>query len=52
MSWCLECKNEYREGFTICSDCESKLVEALAITKDIVHTHKYTKILRIVFTKV
>ena len=29
MSWCPKCKNEYREGFTVCSDCGCDLVEDL-----------------------
>lgn len=27
MPWCPKCKSEYREGFTVCADCGSKLVE-------------------------
>lgn len=27
MPWCPKCKTEYREGFTVCADCGSKLVE-------------------------
>lgn len=27
MSWCPKCKNEYREGITICAECGCKLVE-------------------------
>ena len=27
MPWCPKCKSEYREGFTICADCGSGLVE-------------------------
>ena len=27
MPWCPKCKSEYREGFTICSDCGSRLVD-------------------------
>ncbi len=29
MPWCPKCKNEYRDGFTVCSDCGSELVESL-----------------------
>jgi hypothetical protein len=29
MPWCPKCKTEYREGFTVCSDCGSPLVEAM-----------------------
>ena len=29
MPWCPECKAEYREGFTRCSDCKADLVEKL-----------------------
>ena len=27
MPWCPKCKSEYREGFTLCSDCGSRLVD-------------------------
>lgn len=27
MPWCPKCKTEYREGFTICADCGSRLVD-------------------------
>ncbi len=27
MPWCPKCKTEYREGFTVCADCGSELVE-------------------------
>lgn len=27
MPWCPRCKTEYREGFTVCADCGSELVE-------------------------
>ena len=27
MPWCPKCKSEYREGFTVCADCGSELVE-------------------------
>ena len=27
--FCPKCKTEYREGFTFCEDCETKLVEEL-----------------------
>ena len=29
MAWCPKCKNEYREGFTVCADCGCELVESL-----------------------
>lgn len=29
MSWCPKCKMEYREGITLCSDCDVALVETL-----------------------
>ena len=27
MPWCPKCKSEYREGFTVCADCGSQLME-------------------------
>lgn len=30
MPWCPVCKNEYKDGYTECSDCGSKLVESLS----------------------
>ncbi|HAK57706.1 MAG TPA: hypothetical protein DCP06_01865 [Lachnospiraceae bacterium] len=27
MAWCPNCKNEYREGITVCPDCEVELVD-------------------------
>lgn len=35
MPWCPKCKNEYREGFKICSDCNVELVDVLSETNDI-----------------
>lgn len=29
MPWCPNCKSEYQEGFTVCSDCGADLVESL-----------------------
>ncbi len=29
MAWCPKCKNEYREGVTVCPDCEIELVDEL-----------------------
>ena len=26
MPWCPKCKNEYREGITVCADCGTPLV--------------------------
>jgi predicted amidophosphoribosyltransferase len=26
MAWCPKCKNEYREGITVCPDCGEALV--------------------------
>jgi hypothetical protein len=31
MAWCPVCKTEYREGFEVCSDCNSKLVKELEV---------------------
>ncbi len=27
MPWCPKCKSEYREGFTVCADCGSELID-------------------------
>ncbi len=32
--WCPICKNEYREGITVCADCKVSLVDALDETKE------------------
>ena len=29
MSWCPKCKNEYKDGITICSDCGCELIDSL-----------------------
>lgn len=29
MPWCPKCKNEYKEGYTICADCGAELVASL-----------------------
>lgn len=31
MAWCPNCKMEYREGITVCSDCGAELVETLEV---------------------
>ncbi len=30
MPWCPKCKNEFQEGYTVCSDCKAELVEELS----------------------
>ncbi|MBO4980684.1 MAG: hypothetical protein J6C84_02150 [Lachnospiraceae bacterium] len=32
MPWCPKCKNEYREGFTVCADCGCELVDQEPLT--------------------
>ena len=32
MPWCPKCRNEYRDGFTVCSDCGTPLVSELSKT--------------------
>ena len=42
MPWCPNCKTEYQDGYTVCSDCGSTLVESLeqAATEEAVsYTH-------------
>lgn len=34
MAWCPNCKNEYREGVTICPDCDAELVDELPEEED------------------
>ena len=29
MPWCPKCKNEYKDGFTVCADCGTELVASL-----------------------
>lgn len=29
MPWCPKCKNEYKDGFTVCADCGTELVHSL-----------------------
>ncbi len=29
MPWCPKCKNEYKDGFTVCADCGCELVDSL-----------------------
>ena len=29
MPWCPKCKNEYRDGVTVCADCGCELVDSL-----------------------
>ncbi|MCI8306818.1 MAG: hypothetical protein HFH14_02090 [Lachnospiraceae bacterium] len=45
MPWCPKCKNEYREGITICSDCNAPLVddlsEAVSDSKSLVFTTEH-----------
>lgn len=33
--WCPKCKNEYREGITVCADCGCELVEDLSAVNDL-----------------
>ena len=32
MAWCPKCKNEYREGITVCPDCGETLVSEEELT--------------------
>lgn len=35
MPWCPNCKNEYREGITVCADCGATLVDELPKERDL-----------------
>lgn len=35
MAWCPVCKNEYREGIKVCSECGVELVEELNVSKKV-----------------
>lgn len=37
MPWCPKCKSEYRDGFTVCSDCGSELVSSEQFEKLAAH---------------
>ena len=41
---CPKCKTEYEEGYTICSDCESKLTQLPQINEDIAKEKMNVKI--------
>lgn len=34
MPFCPKCKNEYREGFTVCAECKCELVDSLDVSKE------------------
>lgn len=34
MAWCPKCKYEFREGITVCTDCECELVDDLSLVSD------------------
>ena len=36
MPWCPKCKNEYQEGFTVCADCGTALVDELPAEDDFI----------------
>ncbi len=36
MPWCPQCKNEFQEGYTLCSDCKVDLVDELTTEKEYV----------------
>lgn len=39
MPWCPKCKNEYREGFTVCADCGSTLVESIEEANEVLFAY-------------
>ena len=36
MPWCPKCKNEYQEGFTVCADCGTALVDELPAEDELI----------------
>lgn len=40
---CPKCKTEYREGFTVCSDCGTQLIEDMLLTKETKLNFKYSQ---------
>ena len=36
MPWCPKCKNEFQEGYTLCSDCKVELVEELSEVEEFI----------------
>lgn len=43
MPWCPKCKNEYREGFTVCTDCGSGLISDEEYHKQLVWEKRRTE---------
>ena len=45
MAWCPKCKNEYREGITVCPDCGEALVSEEELTDWVsVHIMEWEKV--------
>lgn len=47
MPWCPRCTTEYRDGFTICTDCGAKLVDKLPETQECPNTGRPAKPVRL-----
>lgn len=46
MMWCPKCKSEYREGYKVCRDCGSELVEKLEYDCTKAAPYKETNIMK------
>ena len=47
MPWCPRCTTEYRDGFTVCTDCGAQLVDKLPETREYPDTGRPAKPVRL-----